>query len=106
MNTLELLTKAQDLIRDPAHWTQETYARDGRGNACSTTDPAATCFCSVGALYHAADHQFRFAHLAEDVLEKVVGVDIPIFNDSHTHAEVMVMWDKAKELARDHAADV
>lgn len=103
----EILTEAQELIRDPAHWTQDAYARNADMNAIDDIHSlTATCWCSVGAILKVAglssdviDHP-AFA-LIEDYAD---GLAITAFNDSHTHWDVMAAFDHARELARVSAA--
>jgi hypothetical protein len=105
MSVLDLLTRAQNLIRDPNNWTQDFIARDKIGRPVNVTDPDAVCFCSLGALARAEpDPEARakakiYLHDAVDHLTG--GWGIATFNDreGRTHEEVMAMWDKARELA-------
>ncbi|MBD9544279.1 hypothetical protein IB276_33070 [Ensifer sp. ENS04] len=103
MTPLDLLTEAQKLIRDPKHWTQGVYARNKDGNEVSSRNPDAVCFCSMGAIYVAAgEHLYEKPHLeAVRLLNTVIDIDagIPRFNDTHTHEEVMELFDRARELA-------
>jgi hypothetical protein len=93
--TFELLHAAQDLIRDPKNWIQGMAAVDDQG--LPVTIKRATCFCSVGAL-HRADQGYSYLP-AIDILDKLAGGSIIAFNDTHTHAEVIDLWDRAKEIA-------
>jgi hypothetical protein len=112
VQTLELLTKAQDLIRSPDKWTQGYYSRDALGNGIGkdggndedARHPAATCFCSIGAIYHLDDGMHSTREATQYLNQAAIDLDRSIsgainFNDIHTHAEVMAMWDRAKELA-------
>jgi hypothetical protein len=103
---LELLTAAQNLIRDPEHWTKGSFARNVLGDSVSVFDDRARCFCSFGALDKAMgttkytpliQKAEAYLHDASDVLGDGRGVSG--FNDNHTHTEVMTWWDKARELA-------
>jgi hypothetical protein len=51
----EMLVRARALIERPEHWTQHALARDASGRVVEPTNPAAHCFCVVGALYAIAD---------------------------------------------------
>ncbi|KQS84282.1 hypothetical protein [Rhizobium sp. Leaf383] len=112
-----VLERAQSLIRDPKNWAKEAYARDENGsdvterdcNLYEATDPRATCWCSVGAVLKVADLPISTDnHPALSLLEKAAGGSgpglIPEVNDGSTHAEIMALFDKAKELARASAA--
>jgi hypothetical protein len=105
-SVLELLTRAQDLIRDPAHWTQGVNARDKNGFETNGFGDEAVCFCSYGAFYRITarvddDLQRAVKHALGQAVKERMGESflIATFNDTHTHAEVMAMWDRAKELA-------
>lgn len=111
MTPLDLLTEAQKLISDPAHWTRGTYARNAEGEPCTSLAPEAICFCSLGATRRAFHNafpdpdmnNFRILSQAENFLALGSGSvqNIVTVNDStnYSHADVMAVWDKAKELA-------
>lgn len=44
---LKILTYAQELIRDPAHWTQFMVARDASGRPTCADSTEAVCFVPV-----------------------------------------------------------
>jgi hypothetical protein len=98
---LDLLTAGQNLIRDPQHWTQKAFARTKEGHAVNELEPKAVCFCTLGALFKA--NQGGSGQTCEDafrILHQVIPPGgIPMFNDNHTHAEVMAAFDRARELA-------
>lgn len=50
--TVELLSAGRVLLSDIEHWTQHSTAEDSCGVEYRPTDPAATCFCSLGAICH------------------------------------------------------
>ncbi|KQS84277.1 hypothetical protein [Rhizobium sp. Leaf383] len=101
-NPLEILTQAQNLIRDPNHWTQGAYARNEHGHSLMIDDDGVTCFCSLGALRKAANSDLYppgFSYLQAAARQLDDSPNLVDFNDEHTHAEVMALWDKARELA-------
>jgi hypothetical protein len=111
----DILIRARELIADPAHWTQHYYTGDGPIDA-----PETKCFCLVGAVDRAviekrgwldrfSDDNFAIAavedssegaaaikHLQAQLTDFVLVSD---FNDSHTHAEVLQLLDRAIEKA-------
>jgi hypothetical protein len=100
--TVEILRQARELISDPAHWTQGEYARDADGNFAAVYDPAAVCFCSLGAIAKVmnisdpdAVSLFEPAEILDDICFAKCGVKAYGFNDSHTHAEVLSLFDAA-----------
>lgn len=86
---LMLLTTAHDLIRDPRDWTTGScYDHVGR-------------LCGLGALQVAAyrtgiTHSGTVFKAVCRHLEGLMEMPIPSFNDEHTHAEVMQVFDQAE----------
>ncbi len=105
MNTIELLTSARNLIADPEHWTQRAFARDGFGNSIGPTADSACSWCSLGALTKSFGNIWWPESHCEP-LEQAIGqlhpdnlMSLADFNDSHTHQEVLAVFDKAIENA-------
>lgn len=96
MTPLETLKAARQLISDPAKWTQGELARDADGKQVPPLDDNATCWCSIGALRKAAGfgdiYKGPFGALYFKVPTKGSVSD---FNDTHTHAEVLALFDAA-----------
>lgn len=95
MTPLETLKAARDLISDPARWTQVVFARDSIGMDVEPTSYRAVCFCSIGAIR-------KFERKMSDAEKTLLGVCSKIhdtyveeFNDTHTHAEVLALFDAA-----------
>lgn len=82
MNTLEVLIDARALIEKPENWCQEVIQR---GNA----------FCSLGAICFlpAPSESLNAALLALELL--VPNSCVATFNDTHSHAEVLALYDRA-----------
>lgn len=99
MTPYEVLTKAQDLIRDPKNWTQGQYARQKYGAPVSPLHKGAVCFCSHGAMIKIQPEATNQRIAARILLRNCMEFSIADFNDSHTHAEVMNAFDRARELA-------
>jgi len=87
--------KAWQLLEDPSHWTQGDFARDKDGHVVDHSDPAATCWCTVGALRKL--YTFEERHAIFDKLRPILprGFTVTDWNDSSTHATVLA---KLKEL--------
>ena len=105
MKTSEILIAAKALIDEPGKWTQGAAARDANGRAIEAEEPysAAVCFCSIGALDASTQDCFTAFIDGKRFLKKAISLrDVVYFNDTHTHthAEVMQMWDRAIELAK------
>ena len=93
MSDLEVLKAARELIKDPARWTQDSYARDVDGKITDPLNPDAVCWCAVGAIMKIKGSviiQCPQGPLAE----YTNGTSLIIFNDNHTHAEVMRLFDR------------
>lgn len=103
----QALIEARKLIEDQEYWTQGAYAKTNLGIEVSATDPEAYCFCLVGALYKVSgidseNNPFDrgllgYGKLVEAL--KLIGRgNIAIFNDVHTHREVLELLDQAIAL--------
>jgi len=90
-NVLMLLIRGREYISDPSRWCQGSFKR---GEAV----------CSLGAIYQCADiiGESKGSLIwdtaaccgANEALRARMGC-IPEFNDTHSHAEVLAMWDAA-----------
>lgn len=110
MNTVQILKDARALIADEKSWTRGAYAFDERGKKQVCPNQHSVCFCSVGALA-------RAARVSPGDIERseVVGAILSVgnfeevghlveFNDSHSHAEVLALFDRAIARAESEAA--
>lgn len=117
MNVVDVLEMGRGLISDEKNWTRKAYARDSVGTVIEAEDPEAVCWCSVGALKKVTSNcttsctccegpigLFRgsFELLDIAVQEFAIGENMIRFNDTHTHAGVLAVWDRAIELAKVH----
>jgi len=110
----EVLTRAADLIEPEGAWTQGDTARDADGKPLpNSTEPAAVCWCVLGAIgktvgganrpmFSAARKALR-AVLPEDIEQ--IDEDLPDeanWNDApeRTQAEVVAALRAAAEKAR------
>lgn len=84
--------KAWQLLEDPKHWTQGAYARLETGQTCLSYDPAATCWCTIGAIRKCYPHK-QLSNVLETLGNHVQS--IPQWNDTSDHATVLA---KLKEL--------
>lgn len=100
MKTSEFLRNAKTLIDSPEKWCTLDCAQDTHRLGTSPADPNAVCFCSLGALARASLGSMEYYSKGHDTLQSVLSPNlISHFNDTHTHAEVMLAWDKAIALA-------
>lgn len=95
---IKVLIHARKLITDPAHWTQGYAVRDAEGNSDVPIDKA-VCFCAIGACMR-AEHDLKTAYAASsdplyDTLHELgIKYGLADYNDSHTHEEVLALFDK------------
>ena len=84
MEPKELLIRARKLIDDPKHWGQGHFAKNGR-------------LCGSGALLGAGFEGSFLGNPAYEALRKAAGTkkQFCIWNDAHTHAEVLDVYDRA-----------
>ena len=93
MTPLETLKAARDLISDPARWTQGWFAKNARGENVNSFSENAVCFCVLGAL----DRTHNSTPAVKDILNRHLPLEhnISSFNDTHTHPEVLALFDAA-----------
>lgn len=91
------LISIRELLEDPAHWIQGSYARNRPdGKVVPPLHPDATCWCLDGAVIRVVPPKWRYA-----VRMALVGTGKACtWNDApeRTHADVLGAIDKA--LAR------
>jgi hypothetical protein len=92
MTALDKLRAARALISDPAKWTQGTIARDWTGKQTTADSIDAFCWCAIGALEKVASNAEPFKLLKWSMPSGYRS--IVSFNDSHTHDEVLALFDK------------
>jgi len=110
---LEDLTAAKALIENPENWIQDELSQDSEGRKVAVTDTNATCFCSMGAFVHylhgkpqAHERDLPVVAALDEASVKVSGdadMNIVTFNDTHSHAEVMAVWNNAIFTAKEQA---
>lgn len=93
MNTLDKLRKVRAVIEQPEHWCQGNYAVSKYGTEAPPQAEDAVKWCLLGA-------QLRVDVDCIPALVKTLKANkcvdsIAAYNDSHTHAEVLSLLDKA-----------
>lgn len=98
------LEAARAKIEKPEQWTQGTSARDSEGRSVGVYEGTATCFCTFGALRAVATYQYK----ALSFLREAVDMNPITFNDTfgREHEEVLAMFDRAIQLAKEAAEAV
>lgn len=97
------LIAARERISEPEHWTQGRSARNAAGQAVGHNSPDAVAYCALGALAWAANWTVGrdprsltlYDQAAKALKGKETNLLIGHFNDSHTHAEVLALFDRA-----------
>lgn len=117
MDAAQVLDRAGDILRDPAHWSKGYTARDQHGQELDNWhDPAAVCFCIGAAISKAAHELFgesRFGggpigNLADrfvvgmNLSDEEAGDCIVRFNDlpQTTHADIVLTLRASAQQAR------
>ena len=104
MDTVEILEKARELISDESRWTQGSYAKDEKGEGTLPWREEAVCFCALGAIKKAGnfhDDCSEPAIFLGRVLRDDMGLhSVDEYNDSHSHADVLALFDRAIAAAR------
>lgn len=107
MKPSEILRAAKERIATPATWCQEVYAKDKWGLQTAEIGPDAAQWCALGAMHitkqtHHSDIKSTDYAKAMEYLLRVMRPEcdsLARFNDNHTHAEVMTLFDTAIDYA-------
>lgn len=102
MNTVEILKAARAKITNPENWTQGWFAKNEHGDRLLGVSPAATCYCSLGAVEAVTGVEYAEDGWPWDVsraLSVAMGGNsnfgIASYNDNHTHEDVLAAFDRA-----------
>lgn len=102
MKPSEVLRRARARIEKPENWCQKYYAVNEQGMAVAPESKEACSWCSEGALLTIAGMSFNERRRTLLYLDAVTGLSTlgaGHFNDTHTHAEVLDLFDRAIALA-------
>ena len=94
----KLLKEAREVIRFRRRWVQGHFALDGHGNVVKPDDNAAVCWCASGAMRKVGNNNAWYSVARAALLNAVTGPNsgsLGRYNDNHTHAEVLEMFDDA-----------
>lgn len=107
MTTLQVLEGARKLIEKPENWCQGVGAQDSRGSEVSIRFDNVCRMCLDSAIYqsvraHQSDEQYAAYQNASRSVSAFIpnGGRVTIFNDTHTHPEVLALLDRAIEAER------
>lgn len=105
------LKAARARIDTPEKWCQKSFGIDARGSVVFSTDlhTVACRVCAGGAMICASPVEYCMGRLSIlpgwRFLQAVLGeTPVAIFNDTHTHAEVLALFDKAIALSESEGA--
>lgn len=111
MTTVEILRAARELISDPSRWTQRWFARDIDGERTTYNSAKAACWCADGAILKCTDNAEYLSVNILDFMDYVICNEsghkhacLGWYNDNHSHAEVLAIFDRAILLAEQVAA--
>lgn len=91
----EILVAARDKIADEKNWTQGEFARDANGDDVNAVSNKAVCWCAIGSLISVLPEDLSFDSVSLwKLVDSASGGSSYAFNDSHTHAEVLGLFDK------------
>lgn len=97
-STVEILRAARERIADPERWCQGYYAQDPNGAEVEPDDVQACKWCAVGSLCLEVQSRDE-AHLYLVDAAREVGITPTAINDGRGHSAVMVLFDRAMQLA-------
>lgn len=100
----DILTEAQERIRDPQQWAQGHYAYTKTGRACDYAAKGAVCWCAMGTLYKSRATK-RVHTCIQEAADGMFSRAVIGINDILGHDAVMRMFDRARELAKEASDD-
>jgi hypothetical protein len=105
MKISEKLIAGKKLIENPDNWIKGYYAKIKKGDASHVSGnfPEATCFCSIGAIQRVTGtnhHWGDCVNYLDKAAVRLFESSITNANDELPHESVMVIWDKAIEIAK------
>lgn len=104
MKPSEMIKACKAKIATQEQWTTSAFARTKDGFPVMPSSKEAVCFCSLGAIEKVYLFNSLPYRIVKSRLEVALDGAIPAFNDTHTHEEVMAVWDKAIATAEETEA--
>jgi hypothetical protein len=97
---LDILKRARARIADPEHWTQGEEARDAAGRPTDEGGPDAVRRCAFAAIWvEEKPGELPEGNRPWEVLQALAAPQcLSTFNDTHSHAEVLALFDRAIAL--------
>jgi hypothetical protein len=99
----KVLKFARETIAKEEHWCQGWFVRDRKGAKVHLMSPNAYKYCASGAIMRAVSvlklsnvsHWEIVEKLRKRIKDKKLFRHMSLFNDAHTHAEVIKLFDDA-----------
>lgn len=91
----EVLESVKTLLSAPAKWSKNLRAVTKEGNPESPRSPNAVAWSLVGAIYKVGEPRTHELDGAIDTLYSVVQGSIGVFESNASHADLMVVLDRA-----------
>lgn len=104
MNALTLARQVRELLAVPERWTRGEFARRADGSPCGSKDPAAQCWCLVGAMCRLDDDPIRGMEMLDAIRAATRSDSASVWNDApgRTHADVLALLDRVvQRMERD-----
>jgi len=110
-NFPKILRDAKAKIQNPENWTKGLYAKDSHGHPVPPQNPAAVCWCALGAIKAITDNgrvedsTADFLYRAFDMNRKSFsGAACPVdVNDRLHHQKVLELYDLAIKIAEEES---
>lgn len=95
-----ILREVRAKISKPERWTTGAVARNADGERTGATNKTATRWCLNGALCAVSKDEDEDRKAYNTLMLVIGGANsMGLFNDMHTHAQVLDVLDRAIELA-------
>jgi len=104
MTSLEIFTKAREILSDPNNWTKHAFARTKDGEPLWDGSAKGACkWCLTGVLDAVVGKEQGTESREWRILRNITCGPPTIFNDACEHADVLEVLDKA--IAQEKADD-
>ena len=94
MTVADVLRAVRKKIERRECWTQNVVARDSYGVPVVSTSEKACCWCLAGAIEFEVDNLQLWSDVICSFDEVLNGQNLVVFNETHTHAEVIEVLDR------------
>lgn len=95
---IDLLRRTRKRIESPDRWCQGFFGMSKTGKRVIPESADAVRWCLMGALMAETGDDMATYRRAENALFSIASMAIVLFNDRHTHAEVLALIDRTIEM--------